>query len=231
MLHPVWKKKQDCFELILILWVKSKWRKKKMVYFTSLHTGCWDLVEVQCVSSSTWWLISDDKVQRQPHTQAAPGSSHPAMLFLAADLLGLANSNKNSMMVRRRRYAAYSSCQIKMWKAIQDDLAHIIPDLLRIARWLRTVRKGVYFGTTFDRSSLISVFSINPSRICYWYLTWFLTFSYFDLCDRKSRKIGISLVEGDSLVILLIPQRSGDMEGLKFKKCSLNKKLKAKCGM
>lgn len=191
-----------------------------MVCFTSLRTGCWDLVEGQCVSSSTWWLISDDKVQRQSHTQAAPGSSHPAMLFLAPGLLVLANSNMNSMTVQRRRYATYSSCQIKMWKEIQDDLARIIAGLLWIARLLRTVRKGVYFGTTFDQGSPISVFSINSSRICYWYLTWFLTLSSFDLCDRKSRKIGVSLVEGESLIRLLIPQGSGDLKGLKFKKCS-----------
>lgn len=131
---------------------------------------------------------------RDSHTprllQAAP---IPPCFFLAPDLLVLANSNMNSMTVQRRRYATYSSCQIKMWKEIQDDLAHIIAGLLRIARLLRTVRKRVYFGTTFDQGSPISVFRINSSRICYWYLTWFLTLSSFDLCDRKSRKIGVLL--------------------------------------
>lgn len=126
-----------------------------------------------------WWQGSE--------TVTHPGCfrqlpSH--MLFLAADLLVLANSNMNSMTVQRRRYAAYSSCQIKIWKEIQDDLAHIIAGLLRITRLLlRTVRKRVYFGTTFDHGALISVFSINPSRIWYLYLVWFLTFSSFDLCD------------------------------------------------
>lgn len=181
-------RKQDSFELILILWNNSKrgggWGREERdgVFHLSsywfLRLGRRPMCFKQHMMINKWWQGSE--------TVTHPGcfrQLHPTMLFLAADLLVLANSNVNSMTVQRRRYTAYSSCQIKMWKEIQDDLAHIIAGLLRITRLLRTVRKRVYFGTTFDQGALISVFSINPSRIWYLHLVWFLTFSSFDLCD------------------------------------------------
>ena len=49
-----------------------------------------------------------------------------------------------------------SSCQIKMWKEIDNDLAHMIAGLLRTVRLLITVRKRVYFGITFYQGTLFS---------------------------------------------------------------------------
>ena len=78
------------------------------------------------------------------------------MLFLAADLLVLANSNTNSVIVQRGDMLHILPCQIKMWKEIQDDLGHIMAGLFRVARSLITVRKRIHFGTTFDQGTLMS---------------------------------------------------------------------------